>query len=63
MGIWDEIINSKNQEDAGQNEEGTSSCLKTGSICPKCGAAHLEYDSKLNLVCPTCGYEIAAGFT
>jgi uncharacterized Zn finger protein (UPF0148 family) len=64
MGIWDEIINSNNQKNTGQNnEEGVSSCSELGAICPQCGGAHLEYDGKLNLVCPVCSYEATAGFT
>jgi len=63
MGIWDEIINSNNQNHTGPNEEGVSSCSEFGAICPHCGAAHLEYDGKLNLVCLACGYEAVAGFT
>lgn len=64
MGIWDEIINSNHQKNTGlNNEEGVSSCSELGAICPQYGAELLEYDGKLNLVCPICGYEAAAGFT
>jgi len=63
MDIWDEIINSNNQNHVGSNKEGISNCSKFEAICPHCGAAHLEYDGKLNLVCSVCGYEAAAGFT
>ena len=64
MGIWDMIINSNIQKHAGKNnEERTSSCLELGAICPQCGVSHLEYDGKLNLVCPICSYEAVAGFT
>ena len=64
MGIWDEIINSNTQKHAGQNNnEGTSNCSEFGATCPHCGVAHLEYNGKLNLVCPACSYEAVAGFT
>lgn len=63
MDIWDEIINSNIQKHTELNEEGASSCSEFGAFCPRCGAAHLEYDGKLNLVCPACSYEAAAGFT
>ena len=62
MGIWDEIVNSNNQEHTRQNDE-DSSCSEFGAICPLCRTANLEYDGKLNLVCPACSYEAAAGFT
>jgi len=64
MGIWDEIINANNQKHAElNNEEGVSSCSEFSAICPLCGAANLEYDGKLNLVRPACGYEASVGFT
>ena len=63
MGIWDKIINSDNQKLVELSEESVSSCSEFGAICPHCGAARLEYDGKLNLVCPVCGYEATAGFT
>ena len=63
MGVWDEIINSDNKKHAGVNKEGAGNCSEFGAICPRCGAEHLEYDGKLNLICPACGYEAAAGFT
>jgi len=63
MDIWDEIINSNNKNNTEQNEKSTSICSELRAIFPQCRAAHLEYDSKLNLVCPACGYESAAGFT
>ena len=64
MCIWDEIVASENQNhDELENKESTSSCIEYQAICPQCGAAHLEYDGKLNLVCPVCHYESVSGFT
>ena len=64
MCIWDEIIaiEDKNHDEL-ENKEDTSTCVKYQGICPRCGADHLEYDGKLNLVCPACQYEAVVGFT
>jgi len=63
MGVWDEIINSSIQENVGQSEEIKNICPEFGAICSQCKSAHLEYNGTLNLICPKCGYETAAGFT
>lgn len=64
MSFWDEVTSSENQNlDKSKKFERPGSCIEYGAICPQCRAAHLKYDGKLNLVCPTCQYEAAAGFT
>jgi len=32
-----------------------------GALCPRCRNGRLDYNSLLNLQCPMCGYETAAG--
>jgi len=63
MGVWDKIINSSIQKNVGQNEKSKNSCPEIGAFCPQCRSAHLEYNGKLNLICPKCGFEAVFGFT
>ncbi|MCD6577601.1 MAG: hypothetical protein J7K66_06275 [Anaerolineaceae bacterium] len=63
MNIWDEIINSNKKKNQEEIDKDGSGCSELGTICPQCQAANLEYDGKLNLVCPACGYETDVGFT
>jgi tRNA(Ile2) C34 agmatinyltransferase TiaS len=63
MGIWDEIIESYKVEKTLKNEKEKVVCIEKGAICPQCASANLSYDGKLNLKCPSCGYEISVGFT
>jgi len=63
MNVWEKIINSSIQKNVGQNEESKNSRPEFEAICSQCRSAHLEYNGKLNLVCPKYGYETAAGFT
>jgi len=60
MDFWDEIISHEHEE---VKEKEITICPLVGEICPKCRSAFLEYNSKLDLVCPVCGYELAAVFT
>lgn len=34
---------------------------RSGDVCPACGAAKLDYDGMLNLVCTRCGYIAGSG--
>ncbi len=36
---------------------------RSGDLCPRCQAGHLDYDGLLNLVCLHCGYTVGGSFT
>jgi len=59
MSIWDAVINN-HADDQG---DPSGSCASINEICPTCKKGILEYDGKLNLVCPVCHAEFSAGFT
>jgi len=63
MDVWDQIIKER-QDHSQEHHKGKKSCeISKIKKCPNCHQAALEYNGLLNLVCPKCGYEIAAGFT
>ncbi len=36
---------------------------RSGDHCPRCAQANLDYDGRLNLSCPACGYAVGGCFT
>ncbi len=35
--------------------------LRSGDLCPGCGAGRMDYDGMLNLTCPQCGFSPGGG--
>ena len=56
------VWSARQPVDEGQPEPGAMlKPLRSGDLCPHCGAGRLDYDGLLNLACPICGYSLSGG--
>ena len=52
-----------NHSDEPEKTDHKNCDLKTGSSCPKCGQAKLDYNGLLNLAYPKCDFEEGGVYT